>query len=55
MYPEFEEALLALLPQDRLRRAMGEAGRAYVLREYAWSAIDRKFQDALRQFAARRT
>lgn len=52
-YPEFEEELLALLEQPGLRRAMGESGRAYVLREYAWSAIARKFQDALRQFAAR--
>lgn len=53
VYPEFEEALLTLLEDDSLRRALGEAGRAYVLREYNWSAIDRKFQDALRQFAAR--
>jgi len=55
VYPEFEEELLALLQQENLRRSMGAAGRAYVLREYAWSAINRKFQDALRQFAARRT
>jgi glycosyltransferase involved in cell wall biosynthesis len=54
-YPEFEEALLTLLQQESLRRAMGAAGREYVLREYAWSTINRKFQDALRQFAARRT
>lgn len=51
MYPELEEALLALLEQRR----HGRAGQAYVLREYARSAINRKFQDALQQFAARRT
>lgn len=55
IYPEFEEALLTLLQQESLRRSMGEAGRAYVLREYAWSAINRKFQDALQKFAAQRT
>ncbi|MBI2437768.1 MAG: glycosyltransferase family 4 protein [Lentisphaerae bacterium] len=54
VYPEFEEVLLALLQQESLRRALGEAGRAYVLREYAWDTIAQKFQDALRQFAARR-
>ena len=55
VYPEFEEALLMLLQQEGLRRAMGAAGHDYVLREYAWSAINRKFQNALRQFAACRT
>ncbi|MBI2440106.1 MAG: glycosyltransferase family 4 protein [Lentisphaerae bacterium] len=55
VYPEFEEALLTLLQQESLRRALGKAGRAYVLREYAWEIIERKFQDALRQFAQRRT
>jgi len=54
IYPEFEEALLTLLQQESLRRSMGAAGRAYVLREYGWSAINRKFNDALRQFAGRR-
>jgi glycosyltransferase involved in cell wall biosynthesis len=53
-YPEFEEILLMLLQQKELRGALGAAGRAYVLREYAPDAIERKFQDALRQFAAQR-
>ena len=51
VYPEFEEALLALLRQPALRRALGDAGRAYVLREYAWSAVQRNFDNALRRFA----
>lgn len=55
IYPEFEEALGRLLQQESLRRAMGAAGRAYVLREYGWNVINRKFNDALRQFAGRRT
>ncbi len=54
IYPEFEEALLTLLQQESLRRSMGAAGRAYVLHEYGWRAINRKFNDALRQFANRR-
>ncbi len=54
IYPEFEEALLALLHRPALRRALGAAGRAYVEREYAWTAIDRKLADALARFGARR-
>jgi glycosyltransferase involved in cell wall biosynthesis len=49
IYPEFEEALGRLLRDDALRRALGEAGRKYVLREYAWDAIERKLLNALDQ------
>jgi glycosyltransferase involved in cell wall biosynthesis len=41
-YPEFEEELLLLLDQPALRDALGRAGRAYVLREYSWDAVDRR-------------
>lgn len=47
LYPEFEEALLLLLQKDTLRQAMGEAGRAYVLRNYTWPAIDQKLFHAI--------
>lgn len=47
VYPEFEEELVTLLQHEDLRKAMGESGRAYVLREYAWPAIERKLLNAL--------
>jgi len=46
-YPEFEEELALLLDNDALCDQLATAGRAYVLREYAWDAIDRKMSDAL--------
>ncbi len=46
-YPEFEEQLSLLLDNAALRKAMGVAGRDYVLREYAWPAVERKLFDAL--------
>ncbi len=49
-YPEFEQALLTILQQKQLRDTMGKAGRAYVMREYAWPAIEQKLQNALRNF-----
>ncbi|MGQ9661449.1 MAG: glycosyltransferase family 4 protein [Kiritimatiellia bacterium] len=47
MYPEFEEELLLLLQDERLRRSMAAAGRDYVLREYSWSAVESRFFAAL--------
>lgn len=47
IYPEFEEELFGLVRNGALRRALGEAGRRYVLREYAWPAIERRLLDAL--------
>lgn len=46
-YPEFEEELALLLDRPDLRQAMGSAGRAYVEREYSWSAVERKLMAAL--------
>ena len=48
-YAEFEAELLLLLRHPDLRRRMGEAGRAYVSREYAWPRILDKFLSALDQ------
>jgi len=53
-YPEFEEGLLSLLRRPDLRRALGDAGRAYVRREYAWPAVLGRFEDALSRFSGRR-
>lgn len=46
-YPEFEEELLLLCRQPELRKAMGEAGRAYVELQYAWPAVRQRLLDAL--------
>lgn len=46
-YPEFEEELLLLLDNPELRTAMAEAGRKYVLREYAWEKVEARLMEAL--------
>ncbi len=46
-YPDFEEALLRLLDEPALRRALGQNGRAYVERAYAWPAIMQRLFQAL--------
>lgn len=46
-YPDFEEELILLAGNQRLRNAMGNAGREYVLREYNWNTIENKFRAAL--------
>ena len=45
-YSEFAEGLKLLLEDRGLARRLGEQGRAYVDREYAWDTIDAKM-DAL--------
>ena len=47
VYPEFEMELRLLIENDDLRRALGENGRRYVLEEYSWDAVQRRFEDAL--------
>ena len=46
-YPEFEESLTLLLTKPAQRKAMGEAGRAYVRREYSWDAVSGRLLKAL--------
>ena len=46
-YPEFEEAVLLLLNTPETRRLLGQAGRAYVLKEYAWESVEERLMDAL--------
>lgn len=46
-YPQFEEALLKLLDDEPTRRALAASGRAYVLREYGWPAVERRLLEAL--------
>lgn len=41
-YPDFEACLLRLLDDEPLRRALGAAGRDFVLREYSWEAVGRR-------------
>jgi glycosyltransferase involved in cell wall biosynthesis len=44
-YAEFAEGLRLLLAEPALARRLGEQGRAYVEREYAWDAIEAKMED----------
>ena len=46
-YPDFETELLRLLDDAPLRDALGQNGRDFVRREYAWPAIEQKFLSAL--------
>jgi glycosyltransferase involved in cell wall biosynthesis len=46
-YPEFEEELLLLLDNTRLRHEMGEAGRRFVCEAYAWPAVEERLFAAL--------
>jgi len=46
-YPEFEECLSLLLAKPALRAAMGQAGCAYVQREYSWKAVEHRLELAL--------
>lgn len=47
-YAEFEESALLLLDKPETADALGAAGREFVLREYSWEAIGRKFRSAMR-------
>ncbi len=46
-YAMFEEEVLLLLDNPAARAALGEAGRQFVLREYAWPAVERRLLDAV--------
>ncbi len=51
-YPEFEEELLFLLDHADMARELARAGRAYVLREYSWTAVEKRFNEAVHFFSA---
>ncbi len=46
-YPEFEEALLYLCKNADARTRLGQSGRAFVEREYSWSAVETRMFAAL--------
>jgi glycosyltransferase involved in cell wall biosynthesis len=46
-YPEFEDELIMLLENNKLRTALGNMGREYVLREYSWNAVEPRLLDTL--------
>lgn len=46
-YPEFAEALLALLEDRERAEGLGEAGRRYVEEEYNWDSVIKRLLDAL--------
>ena len=46
-FPEFAEALQAIVSSHSLKRALGQNGGAYFGRHYAWPVIDRKYLDML--------
>jgi len=49
---EFVEALDLLLADERLRRALGENGRAYFEDHYRWPVIEARYERLLRRLAA---
>lgn len=46
-YAEFADALRRLVEDAPLRRALGEAGRAYVAAEYDWPVVEKRMTDFL--------
>jgi glycosyltransferase involved in cell wall biosynthesis len=51
-YEEFRDAVDELLEDESRRLALGEAGRAYVLDEYGWPSVRRRFRATVEQLAA---
>jgi glycosyltransferase involved in cell wall biosynthesis len=52
-YGEWAEALRLLMGQPSLRRALGEAGRAFVSREYDWDVVESRTASFLASLLAR--
>ena len=46
-YAEFEEELILLLDNEEVKARMGEQGRKFVQREYAWSAVEQRLLKAM--------
>lgn len=51
-YAEFEAIVDRLVSDDRLRRALGANGRAYVDATYSWEAVLGRFHDAAYEWTA---
>ncbi len=51
-YHEFEAALSFVLDRPEIARRMGQNGRKYVLTNYSWEAVIRRFKNALREWAS---
>jgi glycosyltransferase involved in cell wall biosynthesis len=49
---EFAEALTLLIEDAGLRARLGAQGRAYVQREYSWSAVTERLRDTLERVVA---
>lgn len=47
-YPEFEESLMLLVTNPKLRNSMGAAGRSYVQTRYSWDATESRLLAALK-------
>jgi glycosyltransferase involved in cell wall biosynthesis len=54
-YAEFAPALKMLVEREDLQQGLGEAGRAYVAREYDWDIVERRTESFLEQIAGTRT
>ena len=54
-YAEFAPALRMLVERADLQQGLGEAGRAYVAREYDWDIVERRTDSFLEQIAGPRT
>lgn len=52
-YAEFEAVMDRLLGDDELRNSLGESGRRYVLEEYSWDSVLKRFHDAAYSWLAR--
>lgn len=51
-YREFEESLLLLSTDERLRAAMGDGGKRYFYANYTWEVINQKYIDIIEQLHA---
>ena len=54
-YAEFAPALRMLVERGDLQQGLGEAGRAYVAREYDWGIVERRTNSFLERLAGTRT
>jgi len=53
-YPEFREALKALISIQELRKGMGENGRQYFNENYTWEVIENKYLSIINQLEGRK-